>query len=74
MPRLYDDEARAARDAQLLRLYLAGHSDREMAAQPGLGVSPRGVVKAVRRQSATGLDPGDRIGCLLWRLPGSVRG
>ncbi|BBZ17151.1 hypothetical protein [Mycolicibacterium gadium] len=57
MPRLYDDAARAARDAQLLRLYLAGHSYRAMAAQPGLGLSLRGVVKAVRRQLAAGVDP-----------------
>ncbi|MCG5431798.1 hypothetical protein LV457_05765 [Mycobacterium sp. MYCO198283] len=56
MPRLYDDAARAARDAQLLRLYLAGHSYRAMAAQPGLDLSLRGVVKAVRRQLAAGLD------------------
>ncbi|OKH84642.1 hypothetical protein EB75_03745 [Mycobacterium sp. ST-F2] len=56
MPRLYDDAARAKRDAQLLQLYLAGHSYRAIAAQPGLGLSLRGVVKAVRRQLA-GLDP-----------------
>lgn len=57
MPRLYDDAARAGRDAQLLRLYLAGHSYRAIAAQPGLALSLRGVVKAVRRQLAAGLDP-----------------
>jgi hypothetical protein len=46
----------AARDGQLLRLYLAGHSYRAIAAQPGLGLSLRGVVKAVRRQLAAGVD------------------
>ncbi|WP_458319584.1 hypothetical protein [Mycolicibacterium brisbanense] len=55
MSRLYDDAARAKRDAQLLQLYLAGHSYRAIAAQPGLGLSLRGVVKAVQRQLA-GLD------------------
>lgn len=57
MPRLYDDAARAKRDAQLLRLYLEGHSYRAIAAQPGLGLSLRGVVKAVRRQLAAGVEP-----------------
>lgn len=56
MPRVYDDAARTARDAHLLQLYLAGYSYREMAAQPGVGLSLRGVVKAVRRQLAA-VDP-----------------
>lgn len=55
VPRLYDDAARAARDALVLRLYLAGKSYRVIAAQPGVGLSLRGVVKAVRRQLAAGL-------------------
>ncbi|BBY91323.1 hypothetical protein MGALJ_09920 [Mycobacterium gallinarum] len=55
MPRVYDGAARAARDAQLLRLYLEGHSYRAIAAQPGLSLSLRGVVKAVQRQLAAGL-------------------
>jgi hypothetical protein len=44
------------RDEQVLGLYLAGHSYRAIAAQPGVRLSPAGVLKVVRRLLAAGVD------------------
>lgn len=61
MPRARDAAARAVRDQRVMALYLGGHSYRRMAADPGVGLSPAGVLKVVRRQVG-GLDQGVLLG------------
>lgn len=59
-------EYRAARDALILRLFLAGHSYRQIGRHPKVNLSPKGVGNVVNRQLSEGTNQLSRYGTNLY--------